>query len=204
MAKLAPTHSIRGIEVFEGALNRAAQLQMVEELREVARAAPMAAQMTPHGKRMSVRMTSAGDCGWVSDRTGYRYEKSRQNGHAWPPIPKSVVEAWDKLSGCARRPECCLVNYYGKGARMGMHRDADEADYSFPVVSISLGDRALFRIGSLSRGGGTESIWLSSGDVLVMGGEARLIYHGVDRIDFGSSALLPSGGRINLTLRVVN
>ena len=87
---------------------------------------------------------------------------------------------------------------------MGMHQDRDEADFSWPVVSVSLGDSGLFRIGNDTRGGKTESIWLESGDVVVMGGAARLHYHGVDRIKFGSSALLPKGGRINLTFRVVD
>ena len=83
-----------------------------------------------------------------------------------------------------------------------MHQDKDEADFQWPVVSISLGDDALFRIGQQSRGGKTDSVWLASGDVVVMGGDARLTYHGVDRIRFGSSALLPNNGRLNLTLRV--
>ena len=86
---------------------------------------------------------------------------------------------------------------------MGMHQDRDEADFDQPVLSISLGDDALFRMGNRERGGSTQSTWLSSGDVIVMRGRARLTYHGVDRIRFGSSALLPKGGRINLTLRVV-
>jgi alkylated DNA repair protein (DNA oxidative demethylase) len=110
---------------------------------------------------------------------------------------------WDAVSGVERAPDCCLINYYGEGARMGLHQDKDEADFRWPVVSISLGDEGLFRIGNQERGGKTESIWLRSGDVVVMGGDARLTYHGVDRIRFGSSTLLPDGGRINVTLRVV-
>lgn len=87
---------------------------------------------------------------------------------------------------------------------MGMHQDRDEADFTWPVLSVSLGDAALFRIGNDTRGGKTESLWLDSGDVVVMGGGARLRYHGVDRIRFGSSGLLAHGGRLNLTLRVVD
>ena len=87
---------------------------------------------------------------------------------------------------------------------MGLHQDKDEGDFSWPVVSVSLGDDALFRIGNVTRGGSTESVWLTSGDVVVMGGDARLAYHGVDRIRFQSSTLLPKGGRINLTLRAVD
>ena len=87
---------------------------------------------------------------------------------------------------------------------MGMHQDKDEGDFSHPVLSISLGDEALFRMGNETRGGKTESVWLRSGDVVVMGGKARLKHHGIDRVRFGSSTLLPKGGRINLTLRVVS
>ncbi|PID35278.1 MAG: alkylated DNA repair dioxygenase [Rhodobacterales bacterium] len=154
---------------------------------------------------MSVRMTSAGRYGWYSDRRGYRYAPRHPNGSAWPPIPTPVLEVWQAVSGVTRGPDCCLVNLYGEGARMGMHQDRDEADFSCPVVvSISLGDAGLFRIGGRARGGKTQSIWLESGDVLVLGGDARLAYHGVDRIRFGSSSLLKHGGRINLTLRVVD
>ena len=124
-------------------------------------------------------------------------------GRPWPAIPAEVLAIWRDLTGLDREPDCCLLNYYGEGAKMGLHQDKDEADFSFPVVSISLGDDGLFRIGNRTRGGKTESVWLSSGDVVVMGGEARLTYHGVDRIRFKSSRLLPKGGRINLTLRVV-
>jgi alkylated DNA repair protein (DNA oxidative demethylase) len=122
----------------------------------------------------------------------------------WPEIPAPVLDIWRMVvAGDARLPESCLINFYGEGARMGMHQDRDEADFSWPVVSVSLGDDALFRIGNPTKGGRTESLWLNSGDVAVMGGPARLIHHGIDRIRFGSSALLPDGGRINLTLRVV-
>ena len=93
---------------------------------------------------------------------------------------------------------------YGEGAKMGLHQDRDEADFDMPVVSISLGDEALFRVGGVERGGPTRSIWLRSGDVAVMGGAARLVHHGIDRVRWGSSTLLPRGGRINLTLRVVD
>jgi len=149
-----------------------------------------------------VRMTSAGSLGWVSDRRGYRYAPLHPDGTPWPPIPERVLAVWRAVSGVERLPDCCLINFYGEGAKMGMHQDRDEADFAWPVVSISLGDDALFRIGNLERGGKTESVWLRSGDVMVMGGAARLAYHGVDRVAFGTSTLLPKAGRINLTLRV--
>jgi len=147
-------------------------------------------------------MTAAGALGWVTDRQGYRYQDTHPNGTAWPTIPDPVLKIWHDLVGTERDPECCLINYYADGARMGLHQDKDEADFSWPVLSVSLGDDALFRMGGTSRGGRTESIWLSSGDVVIMGGAARLAYHGIDRIRSGTSRLLPKGGRLNLTLRV--
>lgn len=151
---------------------------------------------------MSVQMTAAGRFGWLTDG-GYHYSETHPSGRAWPPIPDIAREVWTAVADTTRAPECCLVNFYGEGARMGLHQDRDEADFACPVVSISLGDEGLFRVGGPSRGGKTKSIWLRSGDVAVLTGPARLAYHGVDRIKFGSSTLLPKGGRINLTLRVV-
>jgi alkylated DNA repair protein (DNA oxidative demethylase) len=177
---------------------------LVAAVREVAKAAPLFSPMTPYGKPMRVKMTSAGKYGWVSDRSGYRYSEKHPEGMAWPDIPSEVLDIWQHVSGSDRAPECCLMNFYGETARMGLHQDRDESDFSQPVVSVSLGDDGLFRIGGLERVGSTESIWLSSGDVVVMGGEARLTYHGVDKIRFGSSRLLSKGGRLNLTLRVVD
>ncbi len=153
---------------------------------------------------MTVQMTSSGRCGWVSDRRGYRYAAKHPAGGDWPPIPVTVLALWNEVTGLQRSPDCCLLNFYREGARMGMHQDKDEVNFDFPVLSVSLGDDALFRVGNLTRGGPTESIWLHSGDVVVMGGPARLVYHGIDRIKFGSSRLLSNGGRINLTLRVVD
>lgn len=179
------------------------QTALVTRLREIAEVAPMFAPVTSRGQEMSVRMTAAGRFGWYSDRKGYRYIDTHPEGQNWPGIPDQVLDLWRRVSGVERDPECCLINYYGEGARMGLHQDRDEADFDMPVVSVSLGDDALFRIGNRERGGKTESIWLNSGDVLVMGGAARLLYHGIDRIRFGSSTLLPRAGRLNLTLRVV-
>ncbi len=194
---------IRGVRIVPGALTAAAQQELVADLRDVTRRAPLFSPMTPYGKPMSVQMTSAGRFGWYSDRSGYRYRDRHPNGAAWPLIPSGVLDLWRRLVSPDRDPDCCLVNFYNETARMGMHQDRDEADFSWPVLSISLGDDALFRIGNLTRGGKTESIWLKSGDVAVIGGEARLAYHGVDRIRHGSSTLLAMGGRINLTCRVV-
>lgn len=193
---------IRGVALYKGMLDPTAQQGLIHALRPVVKAAPLFAPTVSGGRKMSVRMTSAGDLGWVSDGKGYRYQSHHPKGLDWPQIPEAVLSVWRSVTGLQRDPDCCLLNYYGEEARMGMHQDRDEADFSFPVVSISLGDDALFRIGNTTRGGKTETVWLNSGDVVVLGGPARLVYHGVDRIRFGSSKLLPKGGRLNLTLRV--
>lgn len=193
---------LRGVTVHPGYLTPAEQADLVMTLRGLAEAAPFFSPVTRSGKAMSVRMTSAGTVGWFSDRAGYRYIDRHPQGGEWPAIPRKVLEIWRDVTGAAPDPDSCLINFYGEGARMGMHQDQDEADLSWPVVSISLGDDALFRVGNVEPGGKTESRWLKSGDVAVIAGAARLVHHGIDRIAFGTSPLLPKGGRINLTLRV--
>jgi len=200
---LKPTLNIKDFAIYKGWLDRAAQETLVEAVRDVARAAPFVTPVTPSGQKMSVQMTAAGRYGWITDRQGYRYSPTHPNGDAWPVIPAQVLEIWEAVSGVGRAPECCLVNYYSEAARMGLHRDKDEASFEWPVVSVSLGDDAQFRMGGDARSDPTQSVWLNSGDVVVMGGAARRAFHGVDRIKFGSSTVLPKGGRINLTLRVV-
>jgi alkylated DNA repair protein (DNA oxidative demethylase) len=196
--------TIGGFEILKSLIPQKEQQEIVAAVDEVLRAAPPFSPLTPWGRPMRVRMTSAGRYGWYSDRRGYRYIERHPSGAPWPPIPDPVLEQWRALVSRERMPDCCLVNLYGEGARMGLHRDADEADFSWPVLSISLGDPALFRIGGRERRDPTRSIELASGDVVIMGGAARLAYHGIDRIRFGRSGLLTGGGRINLTLRVVD
>ena len=198
-----PTLSIRGVNFWDSWLSKSRQFQILKDLRAIVAKAPLFKPVIPGGKKMSVRITSARDLGWVADSSGYRYEPKHPDGINWPPIPQSVLEVWEILSGSSRKPDCCLLNFYQAGARMCMHQDLDEANLTEPVISISLGDDALFRIGSPTKGGKTDSILLRSGDVIRLGEEARLIYHGIDRINSGSSTLLKNGGRINLTLRVV-
>ncbi|RWR10903.1 alpha-ketoglutarate-dependent dioxygenase AlkB family protein [Paenirhodobacter populi] len=188
---------------YPGWLDVSGQQRIVAELRALVAKAPLFSPMTPHGRPMSVRMTSAGRFGWLSDRRGYRYGETHPNGQPWPAIPESILTVWRAVVPGAREPECCLINFYGPEARMSLHQDRDEADFTQPVVSISLGDDGLFRIGNATRGGRTQSLWLRSGDVMVMGNEARLLHHGIDRIAPGTSTLLDRPGRINLTLRVV-
>ncbi|HRX35244.1 MAG TPA: alpha-ketoglutarate-dependent dioxygenase AlkB [Aestuariivirga sp.] len=194
-----------GLRYFPGYLDRNAQKGLADTLREAVKSSPLVQPVMPRtGRPFTVRMSNLGSLGWVSDRAGYRYQPVHPDtGKPWPPIPEMVLEIWRKLSGYAHDPEACLVNYYREGAKMGLHRDEDEDDFSAPVVSISLGDTAVFRIGGEERGGKTETLKLSSGDVLVMGGPSRLCYHGIDRVLSGTSSLLKDGGRINLTLRRV-
>ena len=195
---------LRDVRIFKGYFDADRQADLVTEIRKVVTKAPLFSPMTPYGKPMTVRMTSAGRYGWVSDRSGYRYSDTHPDGQVWPEIPEIVRNAWSDITQLDRLPDCCLINYYGEVARMGMHQDRDEANFDWPVLSVSLGDEGLFRVGNSERGGKTESIWLQSGDAVILGGVARLVYHGVDGIKFGSSSLLPKGGRINLTLRVVD
>lgn len=194
-----------GLKYLPGHLDKTAQRELVKTLRAAAAVAPLFTPIMPRtGRPFSVRMTNLGPLGWVSDRSGYRYQPTHpETGRPWPLIPDMVLDIWRKLSGYPHDPEACLVNHYREGAKMGLHQDADEQDFSAPVISISLGDTAVFRIGGTERGGKTESFKLSSGDVLVMGGAARLCYHGIDRVLSGTSTLLKDGGQINLTLRRV-
>ena len=194
-----------GLRHLPNYLDLPAQKQLVEHLHAAVAEAPLFIPIMPRtGRPFTVRMTNLGVLGWVPDRAGYRYQPTHpETAKPWPPVPASVLDIWRKLSGYAHDPEACLVNFYSQGARMGLHQDADEEDFSAPVISISLGDTAIFRIGGTERGGKTRTLKLSSGDVLVMGGPSRLRYHGIDRVLTGTSALLNDGGRINLTLRRV-
>ena len=161
--------------------------------------------MPKTGRPLSVKMTNCGPLGWVTCREhGYRYQASHPvTDQPWPEIPPCILSVWEELSGTHTQPEACLINWYEPGAKLGLHVDRDEEDYSAPVVSISLGDDAWFRVGGRKRRDPTKRLLLKSGDVIVMGGEARLIHHGIDRILPGTGALLKQPGRYNLTLRRV-
>ena len=196
----------KGFRHIPNFLDFPAQKALVETIRSIVEQAPLyRPEMPTNGKPFSVRMTNCGQLGWVSDQKGgYRYQDTHpKTDLPWPAMPNELLKIWDEISGIEYQPEACLINFYDQSAKMGLHQDKDEADFSYPVVSISLGDDGLLRVGGTSRKEKTESIWLNSGDVVVMGGDARLAYHGVDRIRFRSSRLLPKGGRVNLTLRVV-
>lgn len=193
---------IDGFRLFPAALAPDAQARLAGEILAAERAAPFFQPQTPGGQAMSVRMTSLGARGWFSDHSGYRYiEAHPVTGRPWPPMPPMLLELWERLAGASAPPDACLVNLYDDGARMGLHRDQDEADFAHPVLSVSLGDTAVFRLGGLGRKDPTRSFRLASGDVCLLSGPARLAYHGVDRVIPGSSRLIPGGGRLNLTLR---
>lgn len=196
---------MEGFSHLSGYLDGDDEGRLLEVLRAVLAAAPLYAPRMPvSGRPFSVRMTNCGPLGWVSDETGYRYQPTHpETGEAWPPMPDIVLKAWQDLAQYPHPPEACLINYYAPGTRLGLHQDKDEADFSAPVVSLSLGDDAAFRLGGLRRKDLTRSLRLRSGDAVVLGGEARLAYHGIDRIIAGTSELLAEGGRFNLTLRRV-
>jgi len=195
-----------GVRHFPGALDPDAQAALVADIRAVVEKAPLFTPVMPRtGKPMSVRMSNCGPLGWVTDKqNGYRYQPTHPvTGETWPAMPPSIVALWDRFASYGHRPEACLINFYAPDTRMGLHQDRDEADFDAPVLSVSLGDDCLFRVGGSTRGGKTVSLRLQSGDVLVLGGASRLAYHGVDRIYPGTSMLLKQPGRINLTLRRV-
>lgn len=194
------------LQYLPGRLAPAAQAGLMADLRTILVAAPLFTPTMPRsGKSFSVRMTNCGPLGWVSDASGgYRYQATHpETGKAWPAMPAGLLELWRGVTSYPAPPEACLVNYYAADAKMGLHRDEDEQDLAAPVLSVSLGETAIFRVGGLTRRGPTRKFELKSGDVVVLGGEDRLAYHGIDRILPGTSDLLPEGGRFNLTLRRV-
>jgi DNA oxidative demethylase len=201
-----------GAALHRGFLDPLAQEALAREILDIIARAPLFISTMPKtGKPMSVRMTNCGSLGWMSDKEkGYRYEpRHPTTGEAWPPIPQMLLDAWERLADYPEPPEACLINVYDSQARMGLHQDRDEKDFSAPIMSFSLGADCLFRIGGIKRGGETISLVLSSGDVLILGREARMRLHGVDRIlpslaCHGTLALPPGAARINLTLRRVN
>lgn len=195
-----------GITLHAGALDIAAQQSLLGDIRGVVSEAPLFVPIMPRtGKPMTVKMSNCGTLGWVTDKAGgYRYQASHPDtGMDWPAIPDALMALWHRYAGYPHPPEACLINFYDDDAKMGMHQDRDEEDLDAPVLSISLGDECRFRVGGTERGGKTASVRLQSGDIIVLGGPARLAYHGVDRIYPGTSMLLKDCGRINLTMRRV-
>ena len=195
-----------GFRLVSGALSGTEQRSLLGEIQNVMLSAPLFQPRMPRtGKPFSVLMTNCGSLGWVSDKErGYRYQPLHlTTGKPWPPMPDKLIELWRIYSGAAGLPEACLINIYPAGARMGSHRDADENEPRAPVLSISLGDDAVFHVGGTKRSDPKSRVILHSGDVCLLGGPSRLAYHGIDRILPGTCGLIPGGGRINLTLRRV-
>lgn len=194
-----------GVMYFPGLLDRATQEALRDEIYAAIKAAELFQSTMPRwGNPLSVKMLNLGPLGWVSDKSGYRYQSTHPvTGASWPPIFPSLLKIWEQLTNSYAPPEACLINYYSATAKMGLHQDRDEEDFNAPVVSLSLGDSALFRIGTSERNGPTQSIKLHSGDGLIFGGPARLDYHGIDRVYQETSTLLAEGGRFNLTMRRV-
>ena len=194
-----------GIRLWPCALDDVTQRGLIAEIFEREAAAPFYCPRMPlSGKPFSVEETNFGRLGWTSNESGYSYSPVHPvTGKRWPGIPPRLLRLWRWATGYPAPPECCLVNLYRGAARMGFHQDRDEQALDAPVLSVSLGDTALFRIGGISRRGPTKSLKLASGDVLAFGGAARLAFHGIDRVIPRTSALIRGGGRINLTLRRV-
>jgi alkylated DNA repair protein (DNA oxidative demethylase) len=194
------------LDHLPGKLDAAEQVRLLGALRAVMAEAPLFTPTMPRsGKPMSVRMTNCGPLGWVTDKDrGYRYQAAHPlTGKAWPAMPQALLDLWAEVARYSAPPEACLINYYAASAKMGLHQDRDEADFAAPVLSVSLGDSAIFRVGGLARKDPTRAFELKSGDVVVLAGKDRLAFHGIDRILPGTSSLLSEGGRINLTLRRV-
>jgi len=194
-----------GLSYHPGYLDHDGQAALLAALDDVFAAAPLFTPRMPKtGRPFTVRMSNCGPLGWISDENGYRYEPTHPvTGRPWPPMPGILGTTWHDLADYPHAPEACLINFYGPEAKMGLHQDRDEQDFAAPVVSLSLGDSCLFRVGGLKRSEPTRAFRLNSGDAFVFGGNARLAFHGVDRIYPGTSTLLAGGGRINLTMRRV-
>ncbi len=182
-----------------------AMLSVWRDVASVASEAPFRHLRTPGGRVMSVAMTNCGDCGWVSDAGGYRYEPTDPlSGAAWPSMPASLRDlarrAASRAGYAGFEPDACLINRYAPGARMSLHQDRDERDFSAPIVSVSFGLPAVFVFGGAQRSGPTQRVPLQHGDVVVWGGPTRLAFHGVLTLRDGEH---PAVGRqrINLTFR---
>lgn len=211
----ATFHAIRepdwpeGLVLYPGLLTGNSCQSLLKAVVEALKDAPLFVPRMPgSGRPFSVRMSNFGPLGWVSDKAkGYRYEPVHPvTNKPWPEMPAILRDLWARLVDPRMPPEAGLINYYAPGARMGLHVDADEEAMDVPILSVSLGWAARFRIGGLRRGGRTLSLVLRHGDVLIMGGLARRCYHGIDRIYPESGPSLPAAigpGRINITLRRV-
>jgi len=191
-----------GILLLRGFADSAKLMPLIER---VASRSPFRHLVTPGGQAMSVAMTNCGPLGWVSDRSGYRYDAvDPATGRPWPALPddfhRLALGAAARAGFPAFVPDACLVNRYAAGSRLTAHRDADEQDYAQPIVSVSLGLPASFAFYGLTRGGKGRGVALGDGDVLVWGGPSRLVYHAVRPIKPGHHPVTAQY-RYNLTFR---
>ncbi len=180
---------------------------LLDSITAITNASPFRQMVVPSGHTMSVAMTNCGDLGWITDRTGYRYTTHDPvTNKPWPPMPSSLLSlaqhAADTAGFPGFIPNACLINRYVPGTRLSLHQDKNEQDYTHPIVSVSLGLPATFLLGTLRRSDTPRRIRIEHGDVLVWGGPARLIYHGVAPIAAGEHPLTGSF-RINITFRRV-
>jgi len=178
---------------------------LMTALEDVVARAPFRHMQTPGGFRMSVAMTNCGSLGWVTDRTGYRYDTvDPESGNLWPTMPEPFLEVAEDAAASGGfggfAPDACLINRYEPGARLSLHQDRNEKDFGQPIVSVSLGLPAVFLFGGLQRAEKPCRVPLTHGDVMVWGGPARLRFHGVMPLKEGHHALV-GGYRINLTFR---
>lgn len=200
----------RDVQLASGAMllagfARLLEAALIEAVNAIVARAPFRHLITPGGHRMSVAMTNCGRVGWVSDRTGYRYDANDpESGLPWPSMPEVFADlalrAADKAGFADFRPDACLINRYEPGAKLSLHQDKDELDFNAPIVSVSLGLPATFLFGGLNRSDKTARYRLVHGDVVAWGGPARLAYHGVMPLADGEHPVLGSQ-RINLTFR---
>jgi alkylated DNA repair protein (DNA oxidative demethylase) len=182
-----------------------AEDELIVALREIVAQAPFRHMFTPGGHQMSVAMTNCGSAGWVTDRSGYRYDSADpESGKPWPQMPPSFLALAEQAAAEAGfdgfAPDACLVNRYQPGARMSLHQDRDEGDFGAPIVSVSLGLPAVFLFGGLQRSDKTQRYRLEHGDIAVWGGPARLVFHGVAPLADGEHPRM-GRQRINLTFR---
>lgn len=184
---------------------RSFEAPLFAALDRVIELAPFRHMLTPGGRRMSVAMTNCGRAGWVSDRSGYRYDPiDPESGRPWPPMPgvfrELAAQAGERAGFAGFAPDACLINRYAPGAKLSLHQDRDERTFDAPIVSVSLGLPATFLFGGMQRGDSTRRVPLAHGDVVVWGGPSRLRYHGVLPLEDGEHALTGSC-RMNLTFR---
>ena len=184
---------------------RGSDKALLAAIDAVVQFSPLRHMVTPGGRRMSVAMTNCGELGWVTDHSGYRYDRlDPETGRPWPPLPpvfaSLAASAAAKAGHPGFAPDACLINRYVPGARLTLHQDRNEADFGSPIVSVSLGLPAVFLWGGLSRSDRIRRMRLASGDVAVWGGPARLTFHGIDTLKQGEHALT-GAARLNLTFR---